>query len=76
MKIFSRQFPIKRTNSRGHTTIIEGLNLFGPKSSFHVLKKNASFNECQVKVIQVPHDYYVIYSICSIKLNYIQEKST
>ena len=43
MKIFSRQFPIKRTNSRGHTTIIEGPNLFGPKSSFHVLKKNASF---------------------------------
>ena len=39
MKMFSRQFPIKRTNSRDHTTIIEGPNLFGPKSSFHSLKK-------------------------------------
>eukprot|EP00493_Phyllostaurus_siculus_P011132 UN11289 len=28
MKTFSRQFPIKRTNCRGHTTIIEGPNLF------------------------------------------------
>ena len=33
--MFSRQFPIKRINFRGHTTIIEGPNLFGPKSSFH-----------------------------------------
>ena len=39
MKMFSRQFPIKRTNSRDHTTIIEGPNLFGPKSSSHVPKK-------------------------------------
>ena len=39
MKMFCRQFPIKRTNFRSHTTIIEGPNLFGPKSSFHVLKK-------------------------------------
>ena len=39
MKTFSRQFPIKRINSRAHTTIIEGPNLFGPKSSFHSLKK-------------------------------------
>ena len=39
MKMFSRRFPMKRTNFRGHTTIIEGPNLFGPKSSFHVLKK-------------------------------------
>ena len=35
MKMFSRQLSIKRTNSNGHTTIIEGPNLFGPKSSFH-----------------------------------------
>ena len=43
MNMFSRQFPIKRTNSRGHTTIIEGPNLFGPKSSFQPPKKMASF---------------------------------
>ena len=45
MKILSRQFPIKRTNSRGHTTIIEGPNLFGPKSSFQPPKKMASFKD-------------------------------
>ena len=37
--MFSRQFPIKHNNSRDHTTIIEGSNLFGPKSSSHVPKK-------------------------------------
>ena len=45
MKMFSRQFSIKRTNSRGHTTIIEAPNLFCQKSSSHVPKKNASFNK-------------------------------
>ena len=44
MKMFSRQFPIKRTDSRAHTTIIEGPNLFCQKSSFHSPQKNASFN--------------------------------
>ena len=43
MKMFSRQFPIKRTNSRGHTTIIEGPNLFCQKSSFHSPQKKTSF---------------------------------
>ena len=43
MKMFSKQFPIKRINSRGHTTIIEGPNLFGPKSSFQPPNKMASF---------------------------------
>ena len=38
-------------------------------NTFHILVDN-------YYVIQVPHDYYVIYSICSIKLNYIQDKST
>ena len=37
-----RQYPGKLTNSHGHKTIIEGPNLFGPKSSFHSTKK-ASF---------------------------------
>ena len=45
MKMFSRKFPIKRTNSRTHTTIIEGPNLFGPKSSFHFPKKTTSFKK-------------------------------
>ena len=45
MKMFSRQFSIKRTNSRGHTTITDGSNLFGPKSSFQPPKINASFKE-------------------------------
>ena len=39
----SRQFPIRRTNSRGHTTITDGSNDFGPKSSFQTPKINASF---------------------------------
>ena len=37
--MFSRQFSIKRTSSRGHTTIIEGPNQFCQKSSFHLPKK-------------------------------------
>ena len=32
-----------RTDSRGHTTITDGSNLFGPKSSFQPPKINASF---------------------------------
>ena len=44
MKMFSRQFPIKRTNSRVHTTIIEGPNLFCQKSSFHSPKKRPPLN--------------------------------
>ena len=43
MKMFSRQFHIKRTNSRGHTTSIEGPNLFCQKSSSHVPKKRLPF---------------------------------
>ena len=39
MKMYSTQFPIKRTNSRGHTTTTEGPNPFDQKSSFHVPKK-------------------------------------
>ena len=48
--MFSRQFPcpIKRTNSRGHTIIIEGPKLFCQKSSFHCpKKKNTSFKACK-----------------------------
>ena len=37
--MFSRQCPIKRTNSHGHTTITAGSNLFGPKSSNPPQKK-------------------------------------
>ena len=44
MKAFFRQFPIKRTNSRGHTAIIEGPNLFYQKNSFHSPNKKTSFN--------------------------------
>ena len=47
--MFSRQFSIKRTNSRGHTTIIEGHNLFGPKSSFHPPKKTPPLNRNERK---------------------------
>ena len=35
MKMFSKQFPIKRTNFHGHTTNTTGSNLFCQKSSFH-----------------------------------------
>ena len=41
--MFSRQFSIKCTDSRGHTTIIEGPNLFCQKSSSHSPKKKTSF---------------------------------
>ena len=41
--MFSKQFPIKRTNSHGHTTITAGANLFCQKSSFHFPKKKTSF---------------------------------
>ena len=50
MKMFSRQFPIKRTNSRGHTTIIEGPNLFCQKSSFQPPQKMASFKLAKNKI--------------------------
>ena len=43
MKMFSKQFPIKRTNSHGRTTITTGSNLFCQKSSFHFPKKKTSF---------------------------------
>ena len=47
MKMFSRQFPTKRINSRGHTTITDS-NLFRQKSSFHFPKKN-SLNQLHSK---------------------------
>ena len=47
--MFSRQFPIKRTNSHGHTTIIERPNLFCQKSSSHSPKKKTSFKNAQKK---------------------------
>ena len=55
MKMFSRQFPIKRTNSRGHMTIIEGPNLFGPKSSSHVPKKTLPLKEQKIALPYVVH---------------------
>ena len=48
--MFSRRFPIKCTNSRAHPTIIEGPNLFGPKSSFHFPKKPTSFKDILKKI--------------------------
>ena len=44
MTMFSTQFPIKRTNSRSHTTNTPWPNLFGPKRSFHFPPKSTSFN--------------------------------
>ena len=51
MKMFSKQFPIKRTNSHGHTTITAGSNLFCQKSSFHFPKKTTSFKEGRSRAI-------------------------
>ena len=39
MKMFSKQFPIEHTNSGGHTTVIEGPDLFCKKVHFNSPKK-------------------------------------
>ena len=45
MKMFSRQFSIKRTSFPGHTIFIGGPNLFCQKSSFQYLKKKNPLHE-------------------------------
>ena len=80
MKMFSRQFPIKRTNSRGHTTIIEGPNLFCQKSSFHCLKKDTSFKLAKIKsmlfeIFQLAknqiHDFWDFLSLQRIRFMFL-----
>ena len=68
MKMFSRQFPIKCINFHGHTTIIEGPNLFGPKGSFHSPKKMTSFTT----MFKVHKRYFWVVLYTSKKIGTIQ----
>ena len=70
MKTFSRQFPIKRINSRVHTTIIEGPNLFCQKSSFHSPNKKTSFKNANLVNVSKHQKVQSCFSFFALKKSF------